>query len=96
MHDLLQTLNSIPLTPGEEPPVCCRMWWTFNIFYLIVQILLKQKREILLLSHYVFYFLKNSVEKIFNYLKAIRILEEFQFSDVFVLVFGYICVLTTF
>ena len=37
-------------------------------FYLLVQISLKQEQAIIQLSHYMFY-LKKSVEKIFNYLK---------------------------
>ena len=99
MHDLLQTLHGIPLTPGEEPPVCCRMWWTFNIFYLIVQILLKQERTILHLNHYMFYFKKIQWKRFLTIWKQYVFLEEFKFSDFLVFCFlrgGYICVLTTF
>ena len=63
------------LLKGEEPPVCigCDERVTVEQFYLIVQILLKQERAILQLSHYVFYLKKFQRKRFVNYLKAVNI-----------------------
>ena len=63
--------------------MCAALYLPCNTLHLIVVVM-----------HILFQ--DTSLEKIFNYLKAIRILEELKFSDVFVFVFGYICVLTIF